>query len=115
MIVCYLDVAHCNFAIRASFIHTSTGLAIYRTAVLNLLRFADHLQIFSLGRGPPLTIVPWKIAKIGLFVCLYPCKLKKLPLLADHQVDVVGHGGALVEATRFDRRVVGSNPALAAM
>ena len=29
--------------------------------------------------------------------------------------DDVGHGGALVETTPFDRRVVGSNPALAAM
>jgi len=28
-----------------------------------------------LSRRPPL--VPWKIAKIGLFVCLYPCKIKK--------------------------------------
>ena len=28
---------------------------------------------------------------------------------------LVGHGGALVETTPFDRRVVGSNPALAAM
>ena len=27
----------------------------------------------------------------------------------------LGHGGALVETTQFDRRVVGSNPALAAM
>ena len=27
----------------------------------------------------------------------------------------VGHGGALVETTPFDQRVVGSNPALAAM
>src|SRR6218665_2745981 len=27
----------------------------------------------------------------------------------------VGHGGALVETTPFDRRVAGSNPALAAM
>ena len=28
---------------------------------------------------------------------------------------IVGHGGALVEATSFDRRVLGSNPTLAAM
>ena len=27
----------------------------------------------------------------------------------------VGHGGASVETTAFDRRVVGSNPALASM
>ena len=38
------------------------------TAVLNLLRLEDHLQTLPLGRGPPLKIVPWKIAKIGLFV-----------------------------------------------
>src|SRR6218665_379047 len=31
------------------------------------------------------------------------------------QLAMVGHGGALVETTPFDRRVVGSNPALAAM
>ena len=30
-----------------------------------------------LGRGLPLKTVPWKIAKIGLFVCLYPKKIKK--------------------------------------
>ena len=29
--------------------------------------------------------------------------------------DIVGHGCALVETTLFDRRVVRSNPALAAM
>ena len=29
--------------------------------------------------------------------------------------DMVGHGGALVEMMPFNRRVVGSNPALAAM
>ena len=28
---------------------------------------------------------------------------------------IVGHGGALVETTPFDRRVLGSNPAIAAM
>jgi len=33
--------------------------------------------LLSLGRRPLLKIVPWKIAKIGLFVCLYPCKMKK--------------------------------------
>jgi len=43
---------------------------LYTPPVLNLLRLEDHLQILSLGRGPPLIIVPWKIAKIGLFVCL---------------------------------------------
>ena len=40
--------------------------------ILNLLGLGDHLQILSLGRGPPVKIVPWKIAKISLFVCLYP-------------------------------------------
>jgi len=39
--------------------------------VLNLFRLEDHLQILSLGRGPPLKIVPRIIAKIGLFLCLY--------------------------------------------
>src|SRR6218665_2575096 len=47
-------------------------------AVLNLMRLLDNLQILSLGRGPPLKIVAWKIAKICLFVCLYPCKIKKV-------------------------------------
>jgi len=45
--------------------------------VLSLLRL-DHLKILSLSRGPPLKIVPWKIAKIGLFVCLYSYKIKKV-------------------------------------
>ena|SRR6218665_2318686 len=67
-----------------------TVLLSYRSVVLNLLRLEDHLQILSLSRGPPLKILPRKIAKISLFVCLYPCKMKKLPLLADHQVDVRG-------------------------
>ena len=44
--------------------------------------------ILSLGRGPPLKIVSWKITKIGLFVCLYHKKIKK-PFLTDHhQSDV---------------------------
>jgi len=32
----------------------------------------DHLQIISLSRRPPPNVVLRKIAKIGLFVCLYP-------------------------------------------
>jgi len=40
----------------------------FSAAVLNLLRLENHLQILSLGCGPPLKIVPWKIAKIGLCV-----------------------------------------------
>src|SRR6218665_1292777 len=31
-----------------------------------------------------------------------------------HAISIVGHGGTLVESMPFDRRVVGSNPALAA-
>lgn len=38
-----------------------------RPAVLNLLRLDDHFKNLSLGRGLPVKIVPWKIAKIGLF------------------------------------------------
>lgn len=45
-------------------------------AVLNPLTLEDHLQILSVSRGPNLKIVPWKIAKIGLLVCLYLCKIK---------------------------------------
>jgi len=40
------------------------------SAVLNLLRLDDHLQILSLGRGPPLKIVPWKI-EIIVCLCVY--------------------------------------------
>ena len=50
---------------------------LIRPAVLNLSRFEDHLQMLSLGRGAPMKIVPPKIAKIGLFVCLNPCEMKK--------------------------------------
>ena len=32
-----------------------------------------------------------------------------------HYLEYVGHGGALVESIAFNRRVVGSTPALAAM
>ena len=39
------------------------------SVVFNLLGLGDHLQTLTLGRGPPLKIVPWKI---GLLVCLYP-------------------------------------------
>jgi len=60
------------------------------TAVLILLKLEDHLKNLSLSCGPPMKIVPWKIAKIGLVVCFYPCKLKTQPLLADHQADVRG-------------------------
>jgi len=66
----------------------------YNPAVLNLLRLEDLLQILSLGREPPLKVVPLKIAKIGLFVCLYP---KKFPLLTDHQAEVCGQRTTQVE------------------
>jgi len=36
-------------------------------------------------------------------------------VVTSHLTMRVGHGGALVETTPFDRRVVGSDPALAAM
>ena len=51
-------------------------VVIYRPAVLNLLRLEDHLHVLALGRRPPLKIVPWKIAKIGMFVCLYAKKVE---------------------------------------
>jgi len=40
---------------------------------------------------------------------------KKPPNVVPHHVFHVGCGGALVEAITFNRRVVGSTPALAAM
>jgi len=46
------------------------GATLSRAMVLNFLRLKDHLQILSLGRRPPLKILPGKIAKIGLFVGL---------------------------------------------
>ena len=74
---------------------------------------------------------PTQIAISNKFVCL---KLPKLlhnsfgQLLEGNQVQelqnvlsmmrktiMVGHGGALVESIAFNRRVVGSTPALAAM
>src|SRR6218665_1966121 len=52
-----------------------------RAVVLNLLRLEDHLHILYLGRGPPLKIVSWKIAKL-VCLCFYNyrpnCKMKKV-------------------------------------
>ena len=52
------------------------GFDVPSAAVPNLFRLEDHLHILSPGHRQPLKIVPWKIAKIGLFVCLYPCQMK---------------------------------------
>ena len=49
-----------------------------RSAVVSSFRHEDHLKILSLGLLPPLKIVPWKIAKIGRFVYLYSCVIKKV-------------------------------------
>jgi len=52
---------------RALHVLDASAILFYIPAVLKLLRLEDHLQILSLGRGPPLKIMPWIIAKL---VCL---------------------------------------------
>ena len=44
-----------------------------------------------------------------------PIGVKSEILVVNRPETIVGHGGALVESIAFNRRVVGSTPALAAM
>src|SRR6218665_3744621 len=90
----------------------SCGLALDNEAV----RVAVGLRLGLDLCGPTFEIAGRRCARRAT-MDLYAENLK-----ADHNVLLssttsygVGHGGALVEATSFDRRVVGSNPALAAM
>ena len=62
----------------------------YRAADFNLLRFEDHLQLLSLGRRPPLKIVPRKIDKnwsVCMFITLKAnlCSQTIRQISADHQ------------------------------
>src|SRR6218665_1791527 len=68
----------------------------------------------------PLTFSCFLSFPLSLYLCMSISVCLRMPayLLTPYlltYLPTLKHGGALVETTRFDRRVVGSNPALAAM